>query len=94
MPSLKIRLEYSSHFLSERKKFVKNNPKRFEDYKKAVILFVSNPSHPSLNIEKLANTKGVYTIRLNKSDRIFFIRKKENIVIFIDIGKHDKYGKY
>lgn len=91
---LKIKLEYSQHFLNERKKYIKNNSKRFEDYKKNVILLLSNPLHPGLNIEKLKNAKGVYTIRLNKNDRIFFIRKKENIVIFIDIGKHDKYRKY
>lgn len=94
MLPLKINLEYSSHFLSERKKYVKNNYQHFEDYKKTVILFVSNPNHPSLNIEKLKNARGVYTIRLNKSDRIFFIWNGENTVLFIDIGKHDKYRRY
>ena len=94
MPPLKVNLEYSRHFVSERKKFVKNNLKRFKDYKKTVTLFVSNPSRPSLNVEKLKNTRSVYTIRLNKSDRIFFIWKEKNTAIFIDIGKHDKYKKY
>lgn len=94
MPPLKIRLEYSQHFLNERKKYVKNNLERFEDYKKAATLFLLNPAHPSLNIEKLKNTKGVYTMRLNKSDRVFFIWKGENIALFIGIGKHDKYRRY
>ncbi len=94
MSSLKIKLEYSSHFLSERKKYIKNNSQRLEDYKKTVTLFLSNPTHPSLNIEKLRNAKGVFTIRLNKSDRIFFIWKEEKTVLFVDIGKHDKYRKY
>lgn len=91
---LKIKLEYSQHFLSERKKYIKNNHGRFEDYKKAITLFLSNPLHPGLKIEKLRNTKGVYTIRLSRSDRIFFIWKEENTALFIDIGKHDKYRKY
>jgi len=94
MPLLKIKLEYSSHFVSERKKYVKNNRQRFEDYKRAVNLFASTPTHPGLNIEKLRNAKGVYTIRLNRSDRIFFVWKEESIVVFLDIGKHDKYRRY
>lgn len=94
MSSLKIKLEYSQYFLSERKKYIKNNRDRFEDYKKAVTLFLLNPVHPGLKIEKLTNARGVYTIRLNKSDRIFFIWKEENTALFIDIGKHDKYRKY
>lgn len=94
MPSLKIKLEYSRHFLKERRKFVKNNRQRFEDYKKAVTLFISNPLHPSLSAEKLQNAKGVYTIRSNRGDRIFFIWKKVYMAFFIDIGKHDKYRRY
>ena len=94
MHPLKVKLEYSRHFVSERRKFVKKNIKRFEDYKKAVTLFTSNSKHPGLNVEKLKNVKGVYTIRLNRSDRIFFVWKDERTAIFTDIGKHDKYRKY
>jgi len=94
MSSPKIKLEYFQHFLSERKKYLKNNPKRFAEYKKAIALLLSNPAHPSLNLEKLVNTKGVYTVRLNRSDRIFFIWKEVNSALLIDIGKHDKYRKY
>lgn len=90
----KIEIEYSSHFLKERKKYVKKNLSRFKDYDKVINLFSSNPKHPSLNIEKLKSDKSIYTIRLNKGDRIFFIWKKERRVLFIDIGKHDKYRKY
>lgn len=94
MQPLKVRIEYSRHFLSERRKYIKNNPRKFLDYKKAITLFVSNTSHPSLNIEKLKNTKGIYTIRLNKSDRMFLIWKEEKTALFLDIGKHDKYKRY
>jgi len=94
MLPLRLKLEYSTHFLSERKKYIKNSLQRFTSYKKTVTIFVSNPSHPSLNVEKLQNAKGVYTIRLSRSDRIFFIWKEENTVLFIDIGKHDKYRRF
>lgn len=94
MLPLRVKLEYSRYFLSERKKYVKNSSQLFKSYKKSVTIFASNPNHPSLNIEKLRNVKGVYTIRLSKGDRIFFIWKEENTVVFIDIGKHDKYRRY
>ena len=94
MSPLRIKLEYSQHFLNERKKYIKNNPDRFENYKKAITLFLANPLHPGLNNEKLKNAKGMYTFRLNKSDRIFFLWKEENTALFVDIGKHDKYRKY
>ncbi len=94
MSPLKISLEYTQHFLNELKKYIKNNRIHLEDYRKAVTIFISNPTHPGLRTEKLKNTKGKYTIRLNRSDRIFFIWKEENAVILIDIGKHDKYRKY
>lgn len=90
----KIKLEYFQYFLRERKKYLKNNPARFAEYKKAISLFLLNPTHPSLNLERLINTKGVYTIRLNKGDRIFFLWKESNTALFIDIGKHDKYRQY
>lgn len=94
MSSQKIKIEYSSHFISERKKYVKNNLRRFNEYDKIVNLFIVNPVHPSLNLEKLKNAKGVWTIRLNKSDRIFFVWKNNNTVVFVAAGKHDKYRKY
>lgn len=87
------KIEYSIYFLAKRKKFVHNNRKRFEDYAKTTRLFLSNYSHPSLRIEKLKG-QDVWTIRLNQKDRIFFIWKNKTTVMFIDIGKHDKYKKY
>jgi len=94
MSTLKIKLELSSHFIRERKRYVKNSSRRFKDYKRAVSIFVSKPGYPSLNLEKLQNNKGILTIRLNKSDRIFFIWKSKDTALFVDIGKHDKYRKY
>ena len=94
MPSPEIKIEYSRYFLTQRKKYVKNDRKRFADFKKTINLFLSNLIHPSLHIEKLQNAKGIHTIRLNKSDRIFFIWKEENTALLIDIGPHDKYRRY
>ena len=88
-----FRIEYSGKFLSERKRFVKNNRSRFKDYSKAVLLLLNNPKHPSLHIEKLTNSP-FWTLRLNKSDRIFFMWTSKTSALFLDIGNHDKYRKY
>ncbi len=87
----KISIEYSKHFLNERKKYVKNNLDRVQNYSKTVKLFLADPKYPSLKLEKLQGLKDMYTIRLNKSDRIFLNWKDSNTALFIDIGKHDKY---
>ncbi len=88
-----VQLQYSSRYLSSRAKFLKNNPNLFNKTTKAIFLFVDNPKHPSLNLEKL---KGSYywTIRIDKGSRIFFIWINKTTALFIDIGKHDKYRKY
>lgn len=90
-----MHITLSANYYHALKKFVANNKKNAQAIKKALTLFKENPNHPSLNLEKLQNTKGVYTVRLiNKSDRIFFVWIEKNTVLFIDIGKHDKYRKF
>lgn len=72
----------SANYYHALKKFVANNKKNAQAIKKALTLFKENPNHPSLNLEKLQNTKGVYTIRLNKSDRIFFLDRKKHSTLY------------
>ncbi len=88
-----IIIAYSSKYLAARKKFLKNNSKLLDKTIKAIFLFVKNPKHPSLNLEKLKGTK-IWTIRIDTGNRIFFYWIDESTALFIDIGKHDKYRKY
>lgn len=88
-----IIVSYSPSYLAARKKFLKNNSKLTDKAIKAISLFVKNPQHPSLNLEKLQGTK-VWTIRIDQGNRIFLYWVKESEVLFVDIGKHDKYRKY
>lgn len=88
-----IVLEYSNNFLDSRKKYLKGNPVKVEKVIKALTFFVNNPRHPSLNTEKLANSS-VWTMRIDKGDRIFFAWKDDNTALLLDIGKHDKYRKF
>ena len=84
-----IRILYSSRYLSSRKKFLKNNPGLLNKTTKAISLFVKNSKHPSLNTEKLKGTP-IWTMRIDRGDRIFFSWIDSNTALFIDIGEHDK----
>ncbi len=86
-------ISYSPKYSDARKKFLKNNNKLADKAIKAISLFVKDPQHPSLNLEKLKGTK-IWTIRIDQGNRIFFYWIEESKALFIDIGKHDKYRKY
>lgn len=88
-----IILEYTNYYLQNRKKFLKNNPQRSENMIKTLSIFVQHPIHPSLHLEKLQNGP-IWTIRIDKQNRIFFVWKTDNIMFLIDVGKHDKYRQY
>ncbi len=72
---------------------MKNNLDLLNKTIKAVSLFVKNPKHPSLNLEKLKGSS-FWTIRIDRGNRIFFSWINKTTALFIDIGKHDKYRKY
>ncbi len=88
-----IQLQYSLKYSSSRKKFLKNNQLLLDRTTKAIDLFVNDPKHPSLNLEKLKGSI-YWTIRIDKASRIFFYWIDDSTALFIDIGKHDKYRKY
>ena len=88
-----INILNSPRYERERDKFVKNNPENANALIKTLDKFSNNPSYPSLNLEKLGGTK-IWTIRINKGNRIFFSWINESTALFIDIGKHDKYRRY
>lgn len=88
-----IKIQYSTSYLSSRAKFLKNNLVLLNKTIKSISLFVRNPRHPSLKLEKLKGTH-IWTIRIDKGNRIFFSWINKSTALFIDIGKHDKYRKY
>lgn len=88
-----ITTKYSSKYLAERKKFLKNNKKLLDKTIKTIKLFVQNSKHPSLNLEKLKGSD-IWTIRIDKGNRIFISFIDKETALFLDIGKHDKYKKF
>ncbi len=88
-----MQIRLSASYYRALKGFVKNNKINAENIKKALRLLKENPSHPSLNLEKLKGSQ-IWTIRIDKGNRIFFSWIDKTTALFLDIGKHDKYRKY
>ncbi|MEK7558930.1 MAG: plasmid stabilization protein [Patescibacteria group bacterium] len=88
-----IELKYSPRYLSERKKFLRNNSELLNKTIKTLSILAKNPKHPSLKLEKLKGSR-VWTIRIDKGNRIFLFWVDLRTALLIDIGKHDKYRKY
>lgn len=88
-----IEITYSSKYLSERKRFLKNNVGRLSKTIKTIRIFTKNPQHPSLHLEKLKGNP-IWTMRIDKGNRIFFSWVNDKSALFLDIGPHDKYRRY
>ncbi len=88
-----MQIKLSASYYRALKNFVKNNKRNAENIKKALKLLKENQHHPSLNLEKLKGSS-IWTIRIDKGNRIFFSWIDKTTVLFLDIGKHDKYRKY
>lgn len=59
--------------------------------------FVENERHPGLHFEKLSGTRDIFTIRINRGDRIFLRRRTDavgTIYDVMDIGSHDLYRRH
>lgn len=82
----------TSKYQRERDKYLRHNLPRVSQVYKTLKTFQDNPKSGGLNIEKLSEK--VYSMRLNKGDRIFFSWIDNTTVLLLDIGKHDKYRKY
>lgn len=89
-----LQISTTSRYTRTVAKYVKNDRKRRNEVARALKLFIKNPTHPGLNTELLKNSE-FWTMRVNKSDRIFFlwIENKKHALLW-DIGVHDKYKRY
>ena len=88
-----MQIKLSASYYRALKNFVKNNKRNAENIKKALKLLKENQHHPSLNLEKLKGSH-IWTIRIDRGNRIFFSWINKTTALFLDIGKHDKYRRY
>lgn len=86
------RIKLTKRFVNLHRKYTKYNKKNTLAVEKVLQLFVNNPSHPSLNVEKLINS-GIWSMRINRSDRIFFAWINNETALLLEIGHHDMYRK-
>lgn len=62
--------------------------------KKQLLLFSSNPKHPSLRLHKLTGElNDMWSISIDKSIRMIYSLIKEGDVYFVDIGTHEEVYK-
>lgn len=88
-----VKLTITQKFKKEHKKFIKKSKVKEKSTAACLKIFSKNPNHPSLHLEKLKNSK-VWTIRVDRGNRVFFYWTEENSVLLVDIGPHDKYRYY
>lgn len=64
-----------------------------EKIQKQILMFESNPKHPSLRLHKLSgNLNTIWSISINKKLRMIYIQDG-NVAYFFDIGSHDQVYK-
>ncbi len=88
-----IEIRISTRFRESHKKFIKNNRNNTKSTSTTLGRLALDPQYPSLHLEKLKNSN-YWTVRVDRSNRIFFIWIDKNTVLLVDIGPHDKYRRY
>ena len=82
-------IRYSSHFVKQFKKLIKEKQKLAEKQEK---IFRKNPFDPRLKTHKLSGElQNYWAFSINYSDRIIFRFISEDEVLFHKIGSHDIY---
>lgn len=86
-----MHIQLSPYVLKELKKIKKKDKKLAEKIEKQLVLFQSNPKHPSLRMHKLTGKKeNAWSISITMSLRMIYKLLEENIAYFIDVGTHDE----
>ncbi len=61
---------------------------------KQFALFFQNPTHPSLNTEKLEpRINNIWSFRVDRNHRVIFTYNEPDIILLLNIGPHDIYKK-
>jgi addiction module RelE/StbE family toxin len=61
---------------------------------KQIVVFESNPKHPSLRLHKLSgNLDNMWSLSITRSIRMVYRLINKEIAYFVDIGTHDEVYK-
>jgi addiction module RelE/StbE family toxin len=81
-----------SPFIQKRiREIHKKDKKLVHKIQKQIILFQSNPKHPSLRIHKLSGKlKNMWSISITMSLRMIYYKLDQETAYFVEIGTHDE----
>jgi addiction module RelE/StbE family toxin len=86
-----MQLVFSPGLIKELKQIKQKDKKLVEKIEKQLILFQSNPKHPSLRIHKLTgNKESAWSISITGSIRMIYQLIDDTTAYFSDIGSHDE----
>ncbi|MCL2814175.1 MAG: cytotoxin [Oscillospiraceae bacterium] len=75
------------------KKFIKHYAKLTAAEKKQtdakLIKLAENPLHPSLRTKRIQGTESLYESSVNMDIRLIWHYEEEQIILMLDIGRHD-----
>ena len=85
-------LVFPQSYRKRAQKFFKKHPQVRKQYDKVIQILELNPYHPSLRLHGLSGRlKGLSAVSINMSYRIVIkLIIKDDEIIFVDIGDHDK----
>jgi len=85
-----IQIAKSSKFLRAYKRLIKGRPELQKIFQERIVLFMSNPYHPSLETHRLGGQlKNSWAFSLTYGLRVIFSFQNSNSVILENIGSHD-----
>ncbi len=87
-----MNFEVSPDLKKELKKIKKKNHPLSQKIEKQLLLFKVNHMHPSLRIHKLSGHDNVWSISIDKSERMLYTFN-ESSAYFFDIGTHEQVYK-
>ena len=86
-----MQIRLSPLVFKELKKIKQHDQKLTKKIEKQLLLFQSNPKHPSLRTHKLTGKQGeAWSISITMSIRMVYTISDEGTAYFIDIGSHDE----
>ncbi len=89
-----MHIKFSPLVVRELAKIKQKDKKLFERIHKQLLLFSSNPKHPSLRVHKLTgNMNNMWSISVSMSIRMVYKLLDQETAYFIDLGTHEEVYK-
>ncbi len=86
-----MEIRFSKEIVKELKKIKKYDPILLKQIEKKLILFRTNINHNSLRLHKLSGElDNLWSISINMSIRMVYVKISENEAYFVNIGTHDE----